>query len=240
MKDFPLHYWKRFSRREKFLCAAAAGALLLYATYALVLETSVRDAVNKNARLARLNAEYRNLRTGSQRLEELKGSLTGLGLELERKREDERLLAEGLQSRHPVETLLHELRQTAGTMPLQLVGMDIKTGVVSKSREFSVERATGAAPGEPLGVNGAMRTVKVDYTVSKIVLSYRSTYLGAVNYFLKVMDLPYAISVNTVEMERINMPGMAAGGTKRHIAGGGVSEGELPLNTKLGIEIFYR
>ncbi|MBI5637935.1 MAG: type II secretion system protein M [Nitrospinae bacterium] len=239
MKDSLLHYWKRFSRREKFLCAAAAGVLLLYASYALVLENSVRDALNKDARLARLNAEYQSIRAGSRRLEELKGSLAGLGLELEKKREEGRLLAEGLQSRRPAETLLHELRQAAGAIPLQLVGMDIKTGVISKSREFAVERATGAAPGEPLHV-GAMRTVKVDYTVSKIVLSYRSTYHGAVNYFLKVMDLPYAISVNTVEMERSNMAGIAVGGPKRHIAGGGVSEGELPLNTKLGIEIFYR
>lgn len=239
MKDSLFQYWERLSPREKLACLAAACTLLLYATYALVLENSMRDAMNKSIRLTRLNAEYEGLRADPQRGEELKGGLTALTLELEKKRgEERRLFAEGVQSRRPVETLLHELRQTAGSMPLQLVDMDVKNGMVSKTSEFAPGSPPGAATGN---FPKAIRTETVNYTVSKIVLSYRSGYADALGYFLKVMDLPYAISVNTLEMERSNVSEMGVGGTIRHIGEVGVRDGEMPLlNTKLGIEIIYR
>ena len=241
MNGFPLRHWERLSRRERFFCAAALAAMLAYAAYALTLESPVRDAIDKRARLGRLNAEYRRLLTGHRRLEGLTGRLAGLNLELEKKREEERLLLEGAASPRPVEALLRELRQTAGKMPLQLVDMDIKTGMVSKSMEFVAspppsEFGQGKIPWAAKPVQAE----KVNYTVSRIVLSYRSTYLGAVNYFLRVVDLPYGISVKTVEMVGGNGGAVAVGGMKRHIGGGGFPEGELPLNTKLGIEIFYR
>lgn len=239
MKDSLIQYWERLTLREKLACLAAAGIFLLYATYALVLENSMRTAMNKSIRLARLNAEYEGLRVGRQRGEELKGGLTALTLELENKKgEENRLFVEGVQSHRPVETLLHELRQTAGSLPLQLVDMNVKNGLVSKTSEF----APGSPPGTTEGTfPKAMRTETVNYTVSKIVLSYRSGYADALGYFLKVMDLPYAISVNSLEMERSSLSEMGVGATARHIGEAGARDGEVPLlNTKLGIEIIYR
>lgn len=230
MKDFFFQYWERFSPREKFACRAAACVLLVYATYASVLENSMRDAVGKNIRLAGLNAKYQGLLDGRRRGAQLKDGLSALTLELEKKREAEkRLFAEGAQSRRPVETLLHELRQTAGSMPLQLVDMDIKTRMVAKTGELALSTPPGAVAGNS---PKAIQAETVDYTVIKIVLSYRSSYTDGLKYFLKVMDLPYAISVNSLEMERSNVAGMGVGG----ILGGEMRE----LNTKLGIEIIYR
>lgn len=240
MKDFLFQYWKRLSRRERFFCATAASVMLLYAVYALALENPVRDAVNKSARLERLNAEYQGLLSGHRRLDGLAGGLASLTRELEMKREEERLLSEVVQSARPVEALLRELRQAAGELPVHLVDMDIQAGMVSKSVEFTANPSpAGVAQRKPPWPPKASQPEKVNYAVSRIVLTYRSTYRGAVNYFLKVMDLPYGISVKTIEMERSNGAANAIGGPQKH-GGGGFAEGELPLNTKLGIEIFYR
>lgn len=239
MKDPLFQYWDRLSRREKLVCVAAASVLLLYATYALVLENSLRNATNKRVRLARLNAEYQNLQVSRQRAEKLKGELAGLQMEVEKKRGDDQLPGEGVRSRRIVETLLYELRQTAGKMPLQLVDMDIKTGLVSNLGEFPANSpSVSAKRNSPEGIT-TIQAGKANCTISKIVLTYRSGYNDAVNYFLKVMELPYAISVNSVEMERGNVGGMA-GGPKRYIGGSGALGGEIPLNTKLGIDIFYK
>lgn len=241
MNDFSLRYWERLSRRERLYCAAAAGVILLYAVYAVALETPVRDAVDKCVRLERLNAEYRRLLTGRQRLDGLAESLALLTRELEKKREEERRLSEGVQSHRPVEALLRVLRQAAGGRPLQLLDMDIQTGMVSKTPEFTLTPPpSGGAHGNSPWVVKGIQPEKVNYTVSRIALSYRSTYPGAVNYFLTVVDLPYGISVKTVEMERSAGAGIAAGNPKKHIGGGGFPEGELSLTTKLGLEIFNR
>ncbi len=236
MKDSLFQYWDRLPRRDKLICFAAACVLLLYITYTFTIKNSMRDALGKRAHLVRLNAEYASLQSNRQRQEGLKGGLASLQLELKAKMAEERLLAESVQSRRPVESLLHELRQTAGQMPLQLVAMDIKTGMVSQSSQF-INRSPLVTV-EGISQN-ASQSERVGYTVSKIVLSYRSNYADAIDYFEKVMDLPYAISVNSVEMERSNAREVAGDDPKRHI-GGNLSYGEMPLNTKLGIEIFYR
>ncbi len=225
MRDALLDKWNRFSRREKYFCVAAGCVFMLYAAYAFGLEGLIQDILDKKARLAHLNTEYNDLQAGNRRQDELKKKLAMLRLELLRKKNEKHELFEGSQSRLPVETLLHELRQTAGTMSLQLADMDITTGVVSGTGGFP----TGAAVPE-----------RVSFTVSKIALTYRSGYRDSVNYLLKVMDLPYGISVKTVEMTRNNKGVSAIDGSKKKNDEGGIPNGERPLNTRLGLEIFYR
>ncbi len=240
MKNVLVQYWNGFSRREKLACVTAVSALLLYSIYVIVVESSVRETIGKRVHLARLNAEYQSLLSGHQRQDGLKDELAALGLELEGRMEKEGLLAEGARTRRPVETLLRELRKTTEKAPLQLVDMEIKTGMISKAGEFAATAVPGSAQGNSPKVTGAKRDERVDHTVSKVILKYRSSYANSVNYLVKVMDLPYAISVNTVEMERINVAGAGVGDTKRRIGGAGTPDGKMTMNTKLGIDIFYR
>lgn len=238
MKDSISHYWERFSRREKIVCLAAAFILLLYAAYAFVLENSLRDAMTKRLYLTRLNAEYQSLRESRPREEDLKGGLTALTRELENKMTEEKLLiVKGAESGRTIEALLLDLRETAGGIPLQNVDMDIKTDVVSKTGD-------GALRTQPEVVNGnapkAIQAETANYTVSKIKLTYQSSYAETLAYFLKVMDLPYAISVSTVEMERSGVSATGIGGIAPFSNREGAPDGKRPLlKTKLGLEIIY-
>lgn len=238
MKDSLFQYWGMLSRREKIACLAAAFILLLYAAYAFVLENSIRDAMNKRLYLTRLNAEYQSLREGRLRGKELNGGLTALTRELEKKMAEEKLLiAKGAESGRTVEALLRELRETVGGIPLQNVDMDIKTDVISKTGDFAPRTPPEAVTGN---TTKAIQAETVNYTVSKIELTYQSSYADTLTYFLKVMDLPYAISVSTVEMERSDVLAMGVGGTTRFTGREGAPDGKMPLlSTKLGIEIIY-
>ncbi len=228
--------WKKRSRRERLLFGTAAAALLLYLTYALALEGTLLDILGQRARLEALNAEYQRRLVHHQRLAEMRERLEGLERELAVKKGEERRLMDGFKERHHTETLLRELRHAAKTMPLTLRDLEMKTGIVSEAREYRLE-SVGPASGPP-----GSQLVKVDYTVNQVVLHYGSTFESGIRYMLGVMALPYAISLNSFEIERASLQPAETGTAPQPPAAAAspAPKGEPPLSTRLGIEIYYR
>ncbi len=237
MKHFLIDKWSRFSRRERLLCMAAGCVLVLYGAYTLVFEGLMQDILNKQERLTQLNTEYQALQRGSEHQKNLKKKLSALKLELKNKKVEGGGLAQVGQLL-PVETLLGELRKTAGEMSLQLVALDMTNGVVFGTDKFSEHFVSKAKVSGSSEIAGQAEPERAKYAVSKIVLSYRSEYRDSVNYFLKVMDMPYGVSVKTVEMTRGNRGGTVMGDRKGKGNEGGISSGRIPLDTKLELEIF--
>lgn len=244
MSEKVLGAWKNLSKREKVLAGLAALSLVVYLTYMLVLEKTFMEVFSLRMKYLKQESEYQQMLVYHQKLEDLKKELTKLEKQLAKKQEDEKRLMEGLKARHHLDKLLYELQLTAKKMPLRLMNLELKTDVISKNKDFSVEAATVASASKPNVDTKQARSVKVDYIRNQIVLSYRAPYASALKYLLKLVDMPYAISFLFVEIKRTDFVDTSAaeapGSAPKKSVAKLQAEGEVLLDTQIGMEVYYR
>ncbi|MBI5179604.1 MAG: hypothetical protein HZA04_10155 [Nitrospinae bacterium] len=248
-------YWARLNKREKILTAGAMLSLVFYVTYTFMLEKTVSALLESSRTLSKSEAEYQKLLIYHQRLEQLQKEQKQLEASLVKKQEEERKFMEGLKARHHIDKLLMELQATARRMPMQLVELDVKTGVITRNKEYTLEKVQSmggdasegvksvlaAAMGAKSGNEGQGTTqmVTVNYTQNSINLVFRSTYQSAVKYILKIVEMPYAISILSIEMHRGTTAENAKNISDKAMKQAALS-GEILLDTKMELEVYYR
>lgn len=244
MSEKVITAWKNLSRREQVLAGLAALSVVVYLTYMLVLEKTFMEIFSERMKFTKMDAQYQQMLVYHQRLEDLKNDMVKLEKSLSKKQDEEKKLMEGLKARHHLDKLLYELQLTAKKMPLRLMDLQLKTDVISKSKDFDLEAVKGGTETKAGAEAKQNRTVKVDYVRNQIVLSYRAPYVSTLKYLLKVVDMPYAVSFLFVDVKRTDLvdtsaAAASAGGAKKSMARLQV-EGEVLLDTKLGLEVYYR
>jgi len=249
-----LGYWGRLNKRERILTAGALLSLIFYFTYTFMLEKTVSALLESSRTLSKAQSEYQRLLVYHQRLEQLQKEQKELEQSLAKKQEEERKFMEGLKARHHIDKLLMELQATARRMPMQLVELDVKTGVVTRNKEYTLEKVQSigevsegvrsvlaAAMGGKgdKGGKGDTQMVTVNYTQNQITIVFRSTYQSAVKYMLKIVEMPYAISILSIEIKRGTTTEDVKNISDKAMKQAALT-GDILLDTKLELEVYYR
>jgi hypothetical protein len=250
-------FWERLQKREKLLVIGTVGAILFYVTYNMMLEKTFTQVIKSRRELAKVETEYKQLLVYHQLLEQFKKEQKMLEISLEKKKLEESRFMEGLKARHHLDKLLLELEATAKKMPMQLMNLDVSTGVITRSKDYQREKVQGATnqPVETTPSNAAKgdkETVSVTYTQNQIKLTYRSTYQSSVKYMLKIVELPYAISILSSDMKRLDIvvadlkekkeggEGKKESGSAASAARQFLANNEIMLETTIELEAYYR
>jgi len=250
-------FWERLQKREKLLVIGTVGAILFYVTYNMMLEKTFTQVIKSRRELAKVETEYKQLLVYHQLLEQFKKEQKMLEISLEKKKLEESKFMEGLKARHHLDKLLLELEATAKKMPMQLMNLDVSTGVITRSKDYQREKVQGAdqpvetTPGKD-AAKGDKETVSVTYTQNQVKLTYRSTYQSSVKYMLKIVELPYAISILSSDMKRLDIvvadlkekkeggEGKKESGSAASAARQFLANNEIMLETTIELEVYYR
>ncbi len=257
--------WGKLNKRERFLVIGVALSILFYITYNMMLEKTFTQVMMSRREFAKVSAEYKTLLIYHQRLEQLRKEQKALEETLVKKKVEETRFMEGLKARHHLDKLLLEMQSTAKKMPMKLMDLEIATNTITRSKDYQrqvVQSITESLPtatgGDKNAPKGNTETVKVSYTQNQIKLRYRSSYQTTVKYLLRIVEMPYAISIISVDMKMLEVAG--AGSEKKdsnaeaYLKGateGGskssqpsfkaiFSKGEIVLETIIELEVFYR
>lgn len=178
------------SRREKMLIFSAGFIALTYIVYATFFQTQIAEIRFARKTLSSLNSTGRNI-------EETGGGMKEKNMELEKAEKEfreleqkEKTLSANLTARGYMGGILKSMEEEARNQPIQLLQLDSKTGIVSKQSEYRRAKKTGQNAD----------SVNTSYVKNVIKLKYRSQYPAGVDYFVKLLELPYAVSVLSFEI----------------------------------------
>lgn len=171
------------SAREKALATLTVLTLLTYMTYMLTFQPLLLDIGTSEKRLSK----YVQTR---QNIENARGSLTKLGNELIRLKSDlaEKIILEAklnnrLSSGGHTDSVLKSLEKSTRKLNLELLELKETSTTSQRTASLVIEKR----PDKP-------------FVKNRIVLKYRSSYPAGVEYLASISEIPYAISILSVEM----------------------------------------
>ena len=171
------------SGREIVLATLTVITLLTYMTYIQTFQPLLLEIDTAENRLAELEKSR-------LMIEKARGSITKLGTELIRLKEDlagktrqERKLNNKLSSGGHTDTVLKSLENSARNLKLELLELNTTSTTAHETTPLVSETI------------GDKR-----FTKNAIKLKYRSSYPAGVDYLARMSEIPYALSIISVEM----------------------------------------
>ncbi len=177
------------SRREKILMATAGFIALMYIVYATFFQAQFAEIRLARKTLAGLNSTGRNSETVRGGMKEKSMELEKIKKELIELEQKEKTLSANLTARDYMGSVLKSMEEEARNMPIQLLQLDSKVDIISGQSEYRLAKKNGERSD----------SVNVSYFKNVIKLKYRSQYPAGVDYFVKLLELPYAVSVLSFE-----------------------------------------
>lgn len=174
------------SGRERLLTTMAAIALVTYIAYLTAFQSLMGDIGAAQKRITAFNKKSRQVERARGTMPEIAKELARLRENLAEKIEHEKKQKLILEAGGNIGSVLRSMETSASRMNLELLSLDAATS------PFAGEKAAITKNDENAG----------RFTKNIIRLKYRSDYPSAVDYLSKIMGLPYAISLVSVDMAR--------------------------------------
>ncbi len=236
MIDNLISQLQNLSRREKIIMGATVIAVLFYITHNMVFESTVKEIKKYLKDRNEIRAHYQKLERVRGKLKELSEELKRLQSELKGMEEKEVVFKESLKARNQIGKMLQTLETTAQEIPMQLVNLSAETSVISKKQEYELEVAAGAAGGKKRKKKGV---VQLHFTQNKIGLEYRSDFVSTVKFIDKILQLPYALSILSVDMS-LNEDAKKAMGKTAEGSETFTKKELYTIDSRIDMEIYFR
>lgn len=193
------------TRREKMITAIAGFTTLTYVIYATFFQSQIAEIRFALKTLAALNSTSRNTEKTGGGMNKETGELEKIRREFRELEQKEKMLSGSLTMHGYMDGVLKSMEEAARKMPIQLLELDSKTGIISKQSEYrsaSTNRSSLKNSGRNKSAKSAYNagSVNVSYVKNVIKLKYRSQYPSGVDYFVQLLELPYAVSVLSFEI----------------------------------------
>ncbi len=236
MIDNLISQLQNLSRREKIIMGITVIAVLFYITHNMVFESTVKEVKRYFKDRNEIRAHYQKLERVRGKLKELSEELKRLQSELKAMEEKEVVFKETLKARNQIGKMLQTLETTAQEIPMQLVNLSAETSVISKKQEYELEVGVSDAGGKKKKRKGV---VQLHFTQNKISLEYKSDFVSTVKFIDKILQLPYALSILSVDMSMNKEAGRAMSQT---VEGSGTfTKKELyTIDSSIDMEIYFR
>lgn len=189
--DTLLYRLSAMSGRERLLTTMAAIALVTYITYLTAFQSLMGDIGSAQKRIAEFTEKSRQVEQARGTMPEITKELARLRENLAEKIEQEKKQKLTLEAGGNIGSVLRSMEGSARRMDLQLISLDAATSPVA------MEKVAITKSDESAG----------RFTKNIIRMKYRSDYPSAVKYLSKIMELPYAISLVSVDMTRSDRAG---------------------------------
>ena len=184
--DGLLYRLAAMSGRERLLTTMAAIALVTYITYLTAFQSLMGDISAAQKRITACNEQSRQVESARGTMPELARELARLRDSLAEKIEHEKKQKSVIEAGGNIGSVLRSMETSARMMNLHLLSLNAATSPVAREKLAITKNDESAA----------------QFTKNIIRMKYRSDYPSAVNYLSKIMELPYAISLVSVDMTR--------------------------------------
>ena len=184
--DTLLYRLAAMSGRERLLTTMAAIALVTYITYLTAFQSLMGDIGSAQKRIAEFNEKSRQVEQARGTMPEIAKEMALLRENLAEKIEQAKKQKLILEAGGNIGSVLRSMDDSARRMDLQLLSLDAATSQTLNDKVTVTDRDGSVAR----------------FTKNIIRMKYRSEYPSAVNYLSKIMELPYAISLVSVDMTR--------------------------------------
>lgn len=179
------------SGREKTVMAITGFVTLTYIVYATFFQAQFAEIRLARKTLSGLDSTGRDAEEIRSRTKDKNMELEKTGKELGELEQKEKILSANLTARGYMGGVLKSMEESARKMSIQLLQLDSKTSAVSGK-----SRLLGAKGNSRKNADGA----KSNYVRNVVKLKYRSQYPAGVDYFVKLLELPYAVSLLSFEI----------------------------------------
>lgn len=183
MIDFVSTRYSNMSGREKVLTTLTMMTLLTYFAYMLTFQPLMADIDTAEKSLSKYDQTRRNIENARGSIRELAKELDRLKADLSLKKSLEEKLNNTLSSGGHTDSVLKSLESSARKMKLELLELKETTNTAQNSRALVPENKGNK-----------------HFAINAIRLKFRSSYPAAVEYLVGLADIPYGLSILSVEM----------------------------------------
>lgn len=231
------------SKREKIIMGVIAAFILIYFTFTVFFQNTYKEITKIKGELKTVTNKFKKLERVRGQLQQLTRELGNLNKELKLKEGQEVAFKESLQARNQIGKVLQTLETTAQQIPMKLLVLEADTKIVSRKGQYQLEKKEGdsedkaSATAKKKTKGGKTTgTVQLHFIQNKIQLEYQSDFVATVEFINKILQLPYALSILSVDMSLDD-----GKGSKRRVrSAGAIQKGPIEINSKINMEIYFK
>jgi len=192
---------EKLNPREKILGIIVLLTLVGYISYTYIFAKTFKRLIGTGQAVIALKTELNRQAKVEQKAIELERQLKELKIELEDKQFEFEEIDEALEAQDQISKVLGALEKTAKKLSMELENITVKTNAVTRSQEYTEEAMPGAKKGKEK-TGEITKNVRVKYIQNIVHIICISQYRAVLEYLAKTKELPYALSILSIEMTR--------------------------------------